>query len=206
MAVDVSGIAYMMVRKNINDVLQIMNDRDEIKNRIRPIVKKVSTITTSLLKVCSRVILVFDGNHPMCPCKAITSISREIRQRNSLAEGRAKYYLNPDTPSRECYEPIRNGLHISTKLMEQVIDKLIKKFGEDENGEINDKFCALMAPGEADQQLAYLYYHGWVDAVISGDSDMIVYNVPLFCPEREQRNDSDLEGRFYEPGTFCRLA
>lgn len=63
-----------------------------------------------------------------------------------------------------------------------------------------------MAPGEADQQLAYLYYHGWVDAVISSDSDMLVYNVPLFCPDRRDARDPMLNGTFYEPGTFARLA
>lgn len=95
-AVDVSGIAYMRVRNNINDVIRIMENGD-----VRPIVREVSNITNRLLQVCSQVIMVFDGNHPSCPCKAVTSISRQIRQRRDFAAGLALYRQNPDDPAPE---------------------------------------------------------------------------------------------------------
>lgn len=40
-------------------------------------------------------------------------------------------------------------------------------------------FCAFVAPYESDQQMAQMYYAGLVDLVLSSDSDMVVYGVPL---------------------------
>ena len=95
-AVDVSGIAYQRVRNNIDDVIRIMENDD-----VSPIVREVSDVTSRLLQVCSQVIMVFDGNHPSCPCKAITSISRQIRQGRDFAAGLELYRQNPDDPAPE---------------------------------------------------------------------------------------------------------
>lgn len=41
------------------------------------------------------------------------------------------------------------------------------------------RFCCFTSPYEADQQMAYMYYHRRVDVVLSADSDMLFYNVPF---------------------------
>ena len=52
------------------------------------------------------------------------------------------------------------------------VDELNSEFGA-------RNFCAFVAPYENDQQLAQLYYAGRVDLVVSRDSDMLVYGLPM---------------------------
>ena len=52
------------------------------------------------------------------------------------------------------------------------VDRLNSEFGA-------RNFCAFVAPYENDQQLAQLYYAGRVDLVVSRDSDMLVYGLPM---------------------------
>lgn len=51
-------------------------------------------------------------------------------------------------------------------------DRLNARFGA-------RNFCAFVPPYENDQQLAQLYYAGRVDLVVSADSDMLAYGLPM---------------------------
>ena len=54
----------------------------------------------------------------------------------------------------------------------QIIKEVYEYFND-------DKLMAFVAPYEADPQLAYMFYAGMTDIVVSSDSDMLLYGVPI---------------------------
>lgn len=73
------------------------------------------------------------------------------------------------------------------------VDKLNNMFGA-------RNFCAFMAPYENDQQLAELYYAGRVDLIVSKDTDMLVYGLPMAF------DFSNSACSYFPPNAFARAA
>ncbi|KAI9593067.1 putative exonuclease [Syncephalis fuscata] len=104
-------------------------------------------------------LLVFDGA-PL-PAKAVTEQERATRRAESLEK--ALQYQKTGQ-SRLAFEHFQRSLDVTPQLARQLIEALRKE---------NIKY--VVAPYEADAQLAYLSRTGVVDAIITEDSDLLVF-------------------------------
>ena len=59
------------------------------------------------------------------------------------------------------------------KITSEVIGKIVEYYRQ------NPRVTIVFAPGEADSQLAYMNFAGFVDVVVTEDSDLIVYGCPV---------------------------
>lgn len=103
--------------------------------------------------------VVFDGDH--LPSKKITENERENRRRIALTN--ANRFLTQGDPQRAREEFIK-AVDVTPQLAYDVIQTLRS------NG-----IQFVVAPYEADAQLRYLEMKGQVDAIITEDSDLLVY-------------------------------
>lgn len=99
-----------------------------------------------LMHVGCKPYIVFDGAR--LPAKAATEESREAHRKKALSEGN-----------------FTSALDVNAEMARCVMQAL---------KQINIPF--VVAPYEADAQLAYLIYQGIADVVLTIDSDLIVYN------------------------------
>jgi len=106
-----------------------------------------------------RAIYVFDGGR--LPSKSGEEESR--RRGRSEALARAKQHAMQGNASA-AYEQYTRAVDVTPEMARQVIDALAK-----------EGFESLTAPYEADAQMAYLAKHGFVDGVITEDSDLIAH-------------------------------
>lgn len=108
-------------------------------------------------------IMVFDGQR--LPAKEVThknrqSLRHEKRQKveQLLADGRAS----------KAKELMRNCVEVTPEMAKNLINALRSK-----------DIDFVVAPFEADAQMAYLVNNGFADFVITEDSDLLVYNCRL---------------------------
>jgi len=180
------------------------------------------------LKMCEllrfndiKPIIVFDGAR--LPAKAAEEAERmDRRERNRkeallMFDRREQGTLSPDEEKK-----LRSHCDGAVKITAEMISRLMTALEE-----LSINFC--VSPFEADAQLAYLCRIGWVDAVISEDSDLLAYgcpstifkmdkygngeNVVLPClqidatprsppkPEPEPVDDNEAEEAFVVPGS-----
>ena len=112
-----------------------------------------------------RVIMVFDGAN--LPAKEVTEIPRaEGRARNLAMAER----LNAEGKKKDAYQYYAQAVDVSPLMASQLIRFLKNKYGE-------DRVDCIVAPYEADAQLAYLSATGKCDAVVGEDSDTIPFGV-----------------------------
>ncbi|KAK0203660.1 PIN domain-like protein [Desarmillaria ectypa] len=103
--------------------------------------------------------VVFDGG-PL-PAKQGTEVTRKQKREENLARGKALADEGKHTQAREFYVKC---VDVTPQMAFQVIKALRAE---------NIKYT--VAPYEADAQMAYLERTGYVDAVVTEDSDMLVF-------------------------------
>uniref|UniRef100_A0A7E4W7Y1 Exonuclease 1 n=1 Tax=Panagrellus redivivus TaxID=6233 RepID=A0A7E4W7Y1_PANRE len=113
-----------------------------------------------LLRYNCHVILVYDGQ-PL-PSKRGTNASRTSRRESNLQKAEA---LVLQGNSNEAYKYFQSA----TSITSVVVEHTIAEFSKIPNVDI------LVAPYEADAQLAYLMKHNIADAVVTDDSDLILF-------------------------------
>jgi len=119
------------------------------------------------------VYLVFDGVR--VPLKADTNAERERRRRVNLAEARRLASMGRREEARERYNRCVKG----TEEMARVVCAEVEKvFGRGEEAKVK----CVFSPYEADAQLAKLCVDGVCHAVVTEDSDVLVYSVVCRCP------------------------
>jgi exonuclease-1 len=116
------------------------------------------------------LIIVFDGGR--LPMKEETHSIRTLRRLEAKEEGMKALRSGRFADARNHFN---NALQFSFDLVSYVVRKLNSAY--DYSPEIleHKKFLAMIAPYEADAQLAYLDRLNLVDFIISEDSDLIVF-------------------------------
>ncbi|GAA5997792.1 uncharacterized protein JCM10292_006818 [Rhodotorula paludigena] len=104
-------------------------------------------------------LLVFDGG--LLPSKMGTEDSREEKRQNARARGNAFLAEGKEGQARECFV---KAVDVTPAMAYQLI-KALRREG----------FQYVVAPYEADPQLAYLEKAGIVDAIVTEDSDLLVF-------------------------------
>ncbi|GAA5970771.1 hypothetical protein JCM11641_004449 [Rhodosporidiobolus odoratus] len=103
--------------------------------------------------------LVFDGG--LLPSKMGTEDERERKRTDALAKGRAFLAEGKASQARECFV---KAVDVTPAMAYQLI-KALRREGVQ----------YVVAPYEADPQLCYLEKQGLVDAIVTEDSDLLVF-------------------------------
>mmetsp|Transcript_53315 Transcript_53315/g.159649 ORF Transcript_53315/g.159649 Transcript_53315/m.159649 type:complete len:957 (-) Transcript_53315:1475-4345(-) len=120
--------------------------------------------------------LVFDGRR--CPLKAGTNEERNARKIAALEEARR---LKRMGQTKEAQEKYKLCIKV-TKGMERRVAKAVReKWGHPGDGE-QSKVTCVFSPYEADAQLAALCRDKIADAVVTEDSDVLVYSASCGIP------------------------
>ena len=117
--------------------------------------------------------LVFDGDY--LPSKAATEIERAKRREESKKKGLELYRLNK--PSQAHLE-LQKAVDVTPEMALQLIEEL-KKLG----------IQYIVAPYEADAQLAYLERQGIIQGILSEDSDLLVFGAKRLLTKLDQYGD-----------------
>ncbi|KAI4158258.1 MAG: hypothetical protein LQ342_007633 [Letrouitia transgressa] len=117
--------------------------------------------------------MVFDGDN--LPSKAATEAGREKRREESKKLGLELYRLGK--PSQAHLE-LQKAVDVTPEMARQLIDEL-KKLGVQ----------YVVAPYEADAQLAYLEKKDIIQGIISEDSDLLVFGAKRLLTKLDQYGD-----------------
>ena len=117
--------------------------------------------------------IVFDGDY--LPSKAATEVERAKRREDSKKKGLELYRLNK--PSQAHLE-LQKAVDVTPEMALQLIDEL-KKIG----------VRYVVAPYEADAQLAYLEQQGIIQGILSEDSDLLVFGAKRLLTKLDQYGD-----------------
>jgi exonuclease-1 len=119
----------------------------------------------------SRIYLVLDGAH-RCPLKGVTHEDRQRRRADSLRQAR-------QAPNRQAaYDKYKSCIHISTPFSVAVMNQIRR----DPLCSRKGKIIIVQSPHEADAQLVQLAVEGTVQAIITEDSDVLVYAATAHSP------------------------
>ena len=114
--------------------------------------------------------IVFDGDY--LPSKAATEVERAKRREESKRKGLELYRLNK--PSQAHLE-LQKAVDVTPEMARQLIEEL-KKAGVQ----------YVVAPYEADAQLAYLERQGIIQGMLSEDSDLLVFGAKRLLTKLDQ--------------------
>ncbi|KAG2222316.1 hypothetical protein INT45_001579 [Circinella minor] len=103
--------------------------------------------------------IVFDGE-PL-PIKGTTVEERRRRRTEAMTKGKELLKQGRSQEATECFQ---HSIHVTPHMIQQVIKALKAK-----------KIKHVIAPYEADAQLTYLINTNKVDAIITEDSDLLVF-------------------------------
>ncbi|TKA70363.1 hypothetical protein B0A49_04404 [Cryomyces minteri] len=117
--------------------------------------------------------LVFDGDH--LPSKAGTERGRKDRRKESKRAGLELLRLGK-VP--QAHLELQKGVDVTPEMARQLIEEL-KRAGVD----------YVVAPYEADSQLAYLERKGIINGVLSEDSDLLVFGAKCLLTKLDQYGD-----------------
>ena len=117
--------------------------------------------------------MVFDGDY--LPSKAATEVERAKRREESKRKGLELYRLNK--PSQAHLE-LQKAVDVTPEMARQLIEEL-KKAGVQ----------YVVAPYEADAQLAYLERQGIIQGMLSEDSDLLVFGAKRLLTKLDQYGD-----------------
>lgn len=123
---------------------------------------------SSLVSCGVKVTLVFDGA-PL-PSKAGTEQERHVKREEARRLGLRLLREGNESAAHAAFS---KAVDVSCKMAATVIAAAKAKWGAD-----NEKVKWVVAPYEADAQLAFLARNNHVDVVISEDSDCLAYEVP----------------------------
>ena len=114
--------------------------------------------------------LVFDGDR--LPSKAATEQARAQRRQESTKSGLELLALGKTALA---YQELQKSVDVTPSMARMLIDELNR-----------NAVKYVVAPYEADSQLAYLEKKGYVDAVLSEDSDLLVFGVRCLLTKLDQ--------------------
>jgi 5'-3' exonuclease len=126
------------------------------------------------------IYLVFDGKR--VPLKSGTNAERERKRRANLEEARQLKAAGKSTEASEKYRSCVKGNDLMARV---VADEVEKKWGRVSYTTGDDVMCnrnddarvqCIWSPYEADAQLAKLCIDGYAHAVVTEDSDVLVYS------------------------------
>lgn len=117
--------------------------------------------------------IVFDGDY--LPSKAATEVERAKKREESKKRGLELYRLNK--PSQAHLE-LQKAVEVTPEMAVQLIEEL-KKAGVQ----------YVVAPYEADAQLAYLERQGIIQGMLSEDSDLLVFGAKRLLTKLDQYGD-----------------
>jgi 5'-3' exonuclease len=119
-----------------------------------------------------RVRLVFDGKR--CPLKAVTNREREARRMKNLTEARRLMRLGMKDQAIDKYKAC---VKVVPWMAESVAKAVAQKWKKQNGfGNLEPQVTCIFSPYEADAQLVKLCVDGLADAVITEDSDVLVYS------------------------------
>lgn len=114
--------------------------------------------------------LVFDGGR--LPSKAQTERERSERRKEGRRRGIA--YLEAGKPTL-AYQELQKSIDVTPQMARNLIEEL-KTAGVD----------YVVAPYEADSQLAYLEHQGEIAGILSEDSDLLVFGAQVLITKLDQ--------------------
>lgn len=117
--------------------------------------------------------VVFDGDY--LPSKAATEVERAKRREESKRKGLELYRLNK--PSQAHLE-LQKAVDVTPEMAVQLIEELKKADVQ-----------YVVAPYEADAQLAYLERQGIIQGMLSEDSDLLVFGAKRLLTKLDQYGD-----------------
>lgn len=117
--------------------------------------------------------LVFDGDN--LPSKAGTEIGRAQKREESKRRGLELYKASKVS---QAYPEFQKSVDVTPYMARKLIEELKK---------MNIQY--VVAPYEADAQLAYLEKKGMIDAILSEDSDLLVYGAKRLITKLDQHGD-----------------
>ncbi|KAL6240120.1 hypothetical protein BDW75DRAFT_197014 [Aspergillus navahoensis] len=117
--------------------------------------------------------LVFDGDN--LPSKSGTELDRQQRRHESKALGMELYRKGRTT---EAYQELQKAVDVTPLMARQLIEELKK---------LDIQY--VVAPYEADAQLVYLEKHGFIDGIISEDSDLLVFGAKRLLSKLDQHGE-----------------
>ena len=117
--------------------------------------------------------IVFDGDH--LPSKAGTEAERAKGREESKKTGLELYRLQKWT---QAHRELQKAVDVTPEMALQLIDEL-KKIG----------VRYVVAPYEADAQLAYLERQGIIQGILSEDSDLLVFGAKQLLTKLDQYGD-----------------
>lgn len=117
--------------------------------------------------------LVFDGDY--LPSKSLTEIERASKREESRKLGLKLHHLGKTS---QAYLELQKAVDVTPEMAKQLIDELKK---------INVQY--LVAPYEADAQLAYLERKGIITGILSEDSDLLVFGARCLLTKLDQYGD-----------------
>lgn len=128
-----------------------------------------------LLRYGVTPVLVFDGD--AMPMKKSTDTERKARREIALRDGQQLLQQGAVDEAARCFE---KSIDVTTEIAKSVIDVMRDRGIE-----------CIVAPYEADAQLGYLVKEGYVTAVISEDSDLIVYHCTTVLAKMDPNGNCD---------------
>lgn len=127
--------------------------------------------------------LVFDGSH--LPAKAATDAARRAERAKALERARA--ILAVDSADTTGASLLRKATSVVTDEMVHLLLRALRQRQLDPGTEkCSGGVRFLVAPFEADAQLAFMARRGVVDVVISEDSDLLVFGAPVLLTKLDK--------------------
>ncbi|KAL4765497.1 putative exonuclease [Aspergillus foveolatus] len=117
--------------------------------------------------------LVFDGDN--LPSKSGTELDRQQRRHESKMLGMELYRKGR---TAEAYQELQKAVDVTPLMARQLIEELKK---------LDIQY--VVAPYEADAQLVYLEKHGFIDGIISEDSDLLVFGAKRLLSKLDQHGE-----------------
>jgi len=117
--------------------------------------------------------LVFDGDY--LPSKSGTEKSRAARRRESKNAGLELLRMGK---TAQAQQELQKSVDVTPEMARQLIDELRRA-----------KVDFVVAPYEADAQLAYLEKKGIIDGILSEDSDLLVFGAKCLVTKLDQYGD-----------------
>ncbi|KAL2835041.1 hypothetical protein BDW59DRAFT_2508 [Aspergillus cavernicola] len=117
--------------------------------------------------------IVFDGDN--LPSKSGTEVKRQQKRTESRALGME---LHRKGRTAEAYQEFQKAVDVTPLMARYLIEELKKMDVQ-----------YVVAPYEADAQLVYLEQHGFIDGIISEDSDLLVFGAKRLLSKLDQHGD-----------------
>ena len=139
----------------------------------RAMVRSILDFVKMLRNAGLQVLVVFDGRTSVLLAKQATNKRREEKRIACLREAREATIQGDERKAESLY---KQSVSVTPELVHSVHMALIDPAGMGE-GDDYVPVPVMISPYESDAQLAYLSSHNLIDAVITEDSDLIIYGV-----------------------------